>query len=159
MILPGSIEFEGVIGTTFDGEITVYPSSDSELKWENNPLWNSSINYIINSGAIGNNGKAYKSLISSININPVGDVTGHWELLKPLNITGYKATIKIAESITLENSSGITINGENGLVKFKATRTQTEKLLPEKLSFALFMEDLENNYYEYISGKVKFKKP
>lgn len=95
MILPGTTEFEGVIGTTFDGSITVYPSSDSELKWQSNPVWNSTFDYEIGSGVIGSNGKAYKSLIASVGINPVGDVTGHWEVLTPLNITGYKATIKV----------------------------------------------------------------
>lgn len=161
MILPGTIQFEGVIGTTFDGSITVYPSSDSELKWQSNPVWNSIFDYEIGSGVIGSNGKAYKSLIASVGINPVGDVTGHWEVLTPLNITGYKATVKVGNSgeLVLENEKGIAISGSEGLVKFKATREQTSKFTSGNVNFALFMEDTENNYYEYISGKCKWKNP
>lgn len=62
MILPGTVEFEGVIGTTFDGNITVLPSSAFLLKWEKEPVWTSTIQYEINSGAIASNGKAYKAL-------------------------------------------------------------------------------------------------
>lgn len=158
MILPGSAEFEGVIGTTFDGEITVYPSADSELKWQTNPVWSSTFSYEAGSGSIGSNGKAYKSLIASIGIDPVGDNTGHWQILSPLNITGYKAYIKVGE-ISLENEKGITIEGEEGVVKFKAAKSMSYNQSPGSVSFALFMEDLENNYYEYISGKCKWKNP
>lgn len=160
MILPGSTAFEGVIGTTFDGEVTIYPASDSLLKWESEPVWKYNINYEIGAGVIGSNGKAYKSLKASIDKDPTIE-TEYWQLLTPLNITGYKAEIKIGNSfeLVLKNGEGITIAGEEGKVKFKASKEQTKIFSVGNVPFALFMEDLESNYYEYIAAKVKWKNP
>jgi hypothetical protein len=160
MILPGEINFEGVIGTTFDGDITVLPSSAFLLKWEKEPLWKSTFSYEENAGVIASNGKAYKSLKASLDKNPVTETT-YWELIAPLNITGYKAEIKIGKEfeLVLKVGEGIILTGSEGLVAFKATKTQTEIFQKGNVKIALFMEDLENNYYEYISGKVLWKEP
>lgn len=160
MILPGTTAFEGVIGTTFDGEVTVYPATDSLLKWEVEPVWKYNINYEIGAGVIGSNGKAYKSLKSSLDKDPTTE-TEYWQVLTSLNITGYKSEIKIGNNfeLVLKNGEGITIVGEEGKVRFKAKREQTKSFIPGSVNFALFMEDLEENYYEYISAKVKWKNP
>lgn len=160
MILPGTTAFEGVIGTTFDGQVAVYPSADSLLKWETEPIWKSTVSYETNAGVIGSNGKAYKSLKPSINKDPTIE-TEYWQLLTPLNITGYKAEVKIGNNfeLVLKNGEGVTIVGEEGVVKFKASKEQTKVFLAGNVPFALFMEDLEENYYEYIAAKVKWKLP
>lgn len=159
-ILPGEIEFEGVIGTTFDGNVTVLPSSAFLLKWEKEPIWKNNINYEANSGVLGSNGKAYKSLKTNLNKNPLTE-TEYWELITPQNITGYKAEVKIGNSfeLVLKNGEGIIITGSEGSVAFKASKIQTEVFAKGNAKFALFMEDLENNYYEYVSGKVLWKLP
>lgn len=159
-ILPGEIEFEGVIGTTFDGNITILPSSAFVLKWEKEPLWKANINYEINAGVLGSNGKAYKSLKASLDKNPLTE-TEYWELITPQNITGYKAEMKIGNDFeqVLKNGEGITITGSEGLVTFKASRTQTLIFSPGNVKVAFFLEDLESNYYEYAAGKTKWKLP
>jgi|ERR1039457_2406072 hypothetical protein len=159
-ILPGEINFEGISGTTFDGNITVLPSAAFSLKWENDPVWISTANYVANSGVLASNGKAYKSLQASVDKNPLTE-TAYWEVITPQNITGYKAEVKIGNNfeLILKNGEGITISGSEGLVAFKATKVQTEIFDKSNVRFALFMEDTEANYYQYVTGKVVWKLP
>lgn len=158
MILPGLVEFEGVVGTTFDGEFVIYPSEDSMLKWESNPLWNSEKEFQVNSGVIARNGKGYKSIKASLNKNPETE-TEYWTKLTPQNITGYKPEVKIGNSfeLILKVSEGVEVIGEEGLVKFKATRLQTEKFSKGPSKIGLFIEDKELDYYEYAAGKIIWK--
>jgi hypothetical protein len=158
MILPGTEKLEGIIGTTFDFVVTLYPSIYSSLEWSKNKSeWDSTTIYKVNRVVIGSNGSAYKCIIENTNVNPIGEA-GHWEILTPLNLTGYKAFAKLGEILELKVGEGITLGGEKGTVAVKATKVQTAKFSEGFNNLSLFLEDTENNYYEYIAGPIKWKR-
>jgi hypothetical protein len=159
MILPQTEKLEGIIGTTFDYAVTFYPPTYSSLVWpKKNTEWNSTTTFAINQVTIAENKSAYKCLIENIDINPVEDKTGHWEKLSPLNLTGYKGFVKLGEVLELKVSEGVTLGGTAGTVALKATKTQTEAFKEGVTYISIFLEDIENNYYEYIDGPIKWRK-
>jgi|ERR1700722_413532 len=157
MILPGKEKLEGIIGTTFDFVVTLYPSEYSSLKWSaKNSEWGSEKNYVINDVSVASNGSAYKSLKDSLNENPIS-ATEYWEKLTPLNITGYKAWVNMGEILELKTGEGIVLGGTNGTVAVKAIKSQTEKFPVGETQTSLFLEDSSSNYYEYLIGPIKWK--
>lgn len=156
MILPGTEKLEGVIGTTFDFSVTLYPAPDARLSWQKPPAWNETREYTFNNAVIGANASAYRCLIANTNIQPVGDTSGHWELITPLNLEGYTGEFETGE-LVLKTGEGITLGGVAGTVKVKAKPAQTEKFASGVTKFSLIMTDTMENKYEYLAGPIKWK--
>lgn len=159
MILPGKEILTGVIGTTFDLVITLYPAVDAYLNWQKPATWDESKEYKSNAAVVGKNGKAYKCLIVNTGVQPVGDVSGHWELITPLNITGYSSEVKIGSLELATGGKGVFLGGEEGTVSVKATPAQTEKFVKGNAKLSIYLTDTEKNKYEYITGAVKWQEP
>ena|ERR1700690_3805272 len=159
MILPSTIKLEAVIGTTFDLTTIFYPAEYGNLVWKKPNLWFATIQYEVNNAILGSDSNAYKCLVGNININPVGDTSGHWEKLTPLNNTGYKAEMRFGEELTLESGGkGITLGGSTGSVYIEAKPEQTEKFNEGPMDIAILMTNTEEKKYEYLNGSIKWKK-
>ena len=157
MILPGTEKLEGIIGTTFDFVVTLYPSEYASLKWSaKNSEYNSEKTYEKNVVVIASNASAYRALKENAGQNPIS-ATEYWEKLTPLNLTGYKAWLNIGSGLELKVGSGITLGAAAGTVSVKATKAQTEVFIPSSAPASLFLEDTESNYYEYLIGPIKWK--
>lgn len=161
MILPGKLNLKGRIGTTFDVKIVVYPSEYARLKWlcGQELFWSSTATYLVEQVIVGTDGKAYVSKIESTEINPVGDVSGHWEKLTPYNLTGCTVEMKIAEElIVLTIGSGITVEGAGGTISAEATPEQTATIPgPSKTAFSLTVKEAGGKLYEYVEGDIAWK--
>lgn len=93
MILPGKTQkFQGVVGGTFDTVITLFEGVPFAI-WGG--FWQSVGTYQANTIVIGSDSNAYISTRNNTNVNPVGDLTGTWTELTPLNLTGYTAAFQI----------------------------------------------------------------
>lgn len=163
MILPGKLNLKGRIGTTFDAIFLVYPSEYSAFDWGRpgeDISWKATGEYEIQQVAVGTDGKAYVALIASTNVNPVGDVSGHWQKLTPFNLSGCTAEMKISgETIVLKVGEGITLGGAAGTVSINATPVQTNLIPgPAKTGYSILITEAGGNLYEYCVGLIVWKR-
>jgi len=158
MILPGTQDFEGRIGTTWDQIMTIYPSTYNYVTWvtKKDPAWNSTLDYIAKNGVLGEDGEGYVCLVPNVGVNPVGDVSGKWEKMTPLDLTGYTSEFKTL-GLVLKDEEGVTLGGVKGTARIKMQPSQTEKAIVSKIHFALLLTDGEKNLYEYVEGGIKWK--
>ena len=157
MIIPGETSFKGVIGTTFDAITTIYVT-ESSLVWQNPLLWEAGRSYAINAAVVASNGEAYKCIKTNSGNNPI-TATEYWELIKPLNIAGYSAKMKIssASPITLEGGKGLTLGGENGTIAIELIPEQTEKMIAGSTHFSLILTNTTSKVYEYLKGSIEWQ--
>src|ERR1035437_3342893 len=108
MILPGTTNFIGVIGTTFDALLTVY-TLETNLVWSEPVTWNESVTYPIKSAVVAANGSAYKSIKIGNLAKPPESSAEYWEKITPFNLKETSAKMKVGSSITLEGGTGLTL--------------------------------------------------
>ena len=154
MILPGEVTFQGVIGTTFDAVLTVY-SIETPLSWQEPLLWGPSTRYVQHAAVVASNGSAYESLVENENVYPVGDLTGHWKLIEPVNITGWAAEFKL-KTVTLKSGSGLTLGGVLGTIAIEMTATETSALSVASEHFSLLLTLPSTKKYEYLKGTLNW---
>ena len=166
MILPGKLNLKGVIGTTFDAILLIYPSEYGNLKWpieEEDPFWQSGETYEVEQVRFGTDAKAYVAKIASTGVNPVGDVSGHWEKLTPFDLTGCSAEFKMgidqdSPFFSITTGSGIVLGGAAGTVSITAKPAQTILVpVPEKVKYGLLITEAGGNLYEYVEGITNWK--
>lgn len=162
MILPGKLNLKGVIGTTFDATLLVYPSEYGQYNWgnpEEDITWKATVQYELEQVVVGSDGKAYVAEKVSKGINPVGDVAGNWKKLVPFNLTGCTAEAKIkGETIVLKTGSGITLGGAAGTVAITATPAQTTTIVAAgKTPYSVLITEAGGNVYEYTTGQIAWQ--
>lgn len=151
MIQPAKIAFQGVVGGTFDTQITLF---DGNLQYVWFGVWQPFRTYPINAMVAGADSNVYVSLNAiAMNDNPVGDST-NWSILAKLNLTGWTGTCTIGGGLL---TGPTTMGGALGTIAINFSGTQTGTLTAGT-EYDLNIEVIDpssNNYFPVI-GTITF---
>jgi hypothetical protein len=160
MIQPANIAFQGVVGGTFDTQITLF---DGNLEYVWYGIWQPFRTYPVNAMVAGADANVYASLNEiAENDNPVTDGGTNWAPLDKLNLTGWTGSATIA---TTGNPSGpsvtvaATMGGTEGTVAVKFTGTQMSVFAVGSYDFNIEVIDTDTNNYFPVIGTIALISP
>lgn len=169
MITPGSQNFTGYVGSTFDTIITVYPASAANFNWLG--AWTTGTIYNATSVVIGTDSNAYLAWRTTLSgENPVGDAlfpAGSWSTpIVPLNLNNWSGTITVlpveTDEILLISpylSTPVQVQGVSGTIGIKFSPQQSTPFLPKDYHYYITMTDPSGNIYYYLNGIFTWMSP
>lgn len=144
MILPATIEYQGVVAGTFDGQVTLFNGSLAYV-WYG--VWQPFRTYPINSMVAGSDANIYVSQAEILaGDNPVTDST-NWHPLTKIDLTGWTGTATINKTISVACTMGTT----SGIVSFNFPGTMLSGLTAGTYDFNIeVITSTSANYFPVI---------
>ena len=144
MIVPSNIAYRGVVGGTFDGQVTLF-QGNLQYVWYS--VWQPFRTYPVNAMVAGSDANIYVSLVEiAENDNPVTDST-NWAPLPKINITGWTGTATINKTISV----ACTMGGATGIVSWNFAGSLLTGLIPGTFDFNVeVITSTSANYYPVI---------
>jgi hypothetical protein len=144
MIQPANIAYKGVVGGTFDGQITLF-SGSLQYVWYG--VWQPFRTYPINAMVAGSDANVYVSLREiAADDNPVTDSV-NWAPLAKIDLTGWTGVATINKTISVP----CTMGGATGLVSFNFSGGVTGTLAAGTYDFNIeVITSTSANYFPVI---------
>jgi hypothetical protein len=152
MIQPANIAYKGVVGGTFDGQVTLFNGS---LQYVWYSVWQPFRTYPINAMVAGSDANIYVSLASiAEGDNPVTDST-NWAPLAKIDLTGWTGTATINKTISVACTMGTT----SGIVSFNFAGSLLAGLAVGTYDFSIEVITTSSDNYFPVIGTLELVAP